>query len=320
MSKQELGHTQTSDKLLKLIAEAKARYEALSPEEKATHDYAQRRSFVRGMCPDDQGFDEYCKAVDKILPPISRPDIATASSSDDMVERLRSRSRLPEEISPSVMMEAADEIERLRASPLPADNVVDAIKDALQALSRQQDFLFLSDWRIDRIAQHLARHANLLRQSAPVANADLVSIPRKCLEGIKQELGGGWIANGKTLNELLSASPPADVAGMPREAVEQLTNHQEQCDFDGVMVKVSRQALDEVLEFIRALPIPESKTDAAVKALVEALKIASQWMPDRPLTAQAWKDAAKVYSALGLNEPSKSGLSSSEVEKLTEQS
>lgn len=33
-------------------------------------------------------------------------------------------------------------------------------------------------------------------------------------------------------------------------AIDQLTNHQEQCDQDGVMVKVSRQALDEVLALI----------------------------------------------------------------------
>lgn len=33
-------------------------------------------------------------------------------------------------------------------------------------------------------------------------------------------------------------------------AVENLACHQEQCDMDGVMVKVSRQALDEVLEAV----------------------------------------------------------------------
>lgn len=34
---------------------------------------------------------------------------------------------------------------------------------------------------------------------------------------------------------------------MIKDAIEVLRNHQEQCDFDGVFVKVSRQALDEVL-------------------------------------------------------------------------
>lgn len=40
----------------------------------------------------------------------------------------------------------------------------------------------------------------------------------------------------------------------PREAIDNLTNHQGQLDMDGTMVAVSRQALDEVLTFIRAQP------------------------------------------------------------------
>ena len=38
----------------------------------------------------------------------------------------------------------------------------------------------------------------------------------------------------------------------PREAMDNLTNHQGQLDMDGIIVAVSRQALDEVLTFIRA--------------------------------------------------------------------
>ena len=38
-------------------------------------------------------------------------------------------------------------------------------------------------------------------------------------------------------------------------AVENLASHQEQCDFDGVMVKVSRQALDEVLNAVNDLAV-----------------------------------------------------------------
>jgi len=37
------------------------------------------------------------------------------------------------------------------------------------------------------------------------------------------------------------------------EAINQLKNHQQQLDADGVMVGVSRQALEEVLERIAAL-------------------------------------------------------------------
>lgn len=59
----------TEAELKSLVAQAKAVYEAMTPEQKANHDYAQRRSFVRGMCPSARDFDEWCKVVDRILPP-----------------------------------------------------------------------------------------------------------------------------------------------------------------------------------------------------------------------------------------------------------
>lgn len=46
-----------------------------------------------------------------------------------------------------------------------------------------------------------------------------------------------------------------DILNPVAPAVENLACHQEQCDMDGVMVKVSRQALDEVLEAINQLAI-----------------------------------------------------------------
>lgn len=52
-----------------LIARAVAAYEAMTPEQKVAHDYEQRRSFVRGMCPSNRDYDLWCKTVDKILPP-----------------------------------------------------------------------------------------------------------------------------------------------------------------------------------------------------------------------------------------------------------
>lgn len=55
----------------KMVAEAMARYDALTPEQKAAHDYEQRRSFARGMCPFSRDYDEWCKVVDKVLPPRS---------------------------------------------------------------------------------------------------------------------------------------------------------------------------------------------------------------------------------------------------------
>lgn len=56
------------EKLKALIAKAQAAYEAMTPEQKADHDYAQRRSFVRGMCPNRMNFDEWCEHVDRLLP------------------------------------------------------------------------------------------------------------------------------------------------------------------------------------------------------------------------------------------------------------
>lgn len=53
-----------------LIAEARARYDAMTPAEKATHDYEQRRSFVRGMCPGRYNYEKWCIAVDRLLPPM----------------------------------------------------------------------------------------------------------------------------------------------------------------------------------------------------------------------------------------------------------
>jgi hypothetical protein len=46
-----------------------------------------------------------------------------------------------------------------------------------------------------------------------------------------------------------------DILNPVAPAVENLACHQEQCDTDGCMVKVSRQAMDEVLEAINKLAI-----------------------------------------------------------------
>lgn len=63
----------TDQDLKELIAQAQARYDALSPEEKARHNYEQRRSFVRGMCPDNRDYEQWCAMVDRILPPHACP-------------------------------------------------------------------------------------------------------------------------------------------------------------------------------------------------------------------------------------------------------
>lgn len=58
----------------------------------------------------------------------------------------------------------------------------------------------------------------------------------------------------------------------PAAAIEQLTNHQQQADMDGVFVTVSRQALEEVLDYLRTPPTSQSGD-----ALVEELKRALAW-------------------------------------------
>jgi len=56
----------------KMVADACARYDAMTPTQKAHHDHEQRRSFVRGMCPDNRDYGEWCKMVDRLIPPLSR--------------------------------------------------------------------------------------------------------------------------------------------------------------------------------------------------------------------------------------------------------
>lgn len=46
-----------------------------------------------------------------------------------------------------------------------------------------------------------------------------------------------------------------DILNGVAPAVENLSCHQEQCDADGVMVKVSRQALDEVLNAVNEVAL-----------------------------------------------------------------
>ena len=45
---------------------------------------------------------------------------------------------------------------------------------------------------------------------------------------------------------------------MSKEAINQLREHQQQLDDDGIMVGVSRQALDEVLEYVSFMEIEQA--------------------------------------------------------------
>ena len=62
----------TETELKQLIAYAQASYNLMNPREKAHHDHEQRRSFVRGMCPDSRDYNEWCKLVDRMIPPLDK--------------------------------------------------------------------------------------------------------------------------------------------------------------------------------------------------------------------------------------------------------
>lgn len=50
---------------------AKAAWEKMTPSEKLRSRYEQRRSFARGMCPDDKDYLAHCIHVDRVNPPAS---------------------------------------------------------------------------------------------------------------------------------------------------------------------------------------------------------------------------------------------------------
>lgn len=58
----------TDPELLALIERAKSH--VMTPAER----YEQRRSFVRGICPSNRDYAEWCAQVDKIIPPIPQTD------------------------------------------------------------------------------------------------------------------------------------------------------------------------------------------------------------------------------------------------------
>jgi hypothetical protein len=60
----------TDAELKHLIDAAWARYDLMTPEQQEQHDWEQRRSFARGMCPSNRDYKEYCAMVDRILPPL----------------------------------------------------------------------------------------------------------------------------------------------------------------------------------------------------------------------------------------------------------
>ncbi len=58
----------TEKELRALAAKAQAVYLAMTPSQRLRHDYMQRRSFARGMCPSNRDYAEYCRHIDKSMP------------------------------------------------------------------------------------------------------------------------------------------------------------------------------------------------------------------------------------------------------------
>lgn len=58
----------TEAELKDLATKAHATYNALSSSQKLRHDYMQRRSFARGMCPDNRDFVDHCMHIDEVMP------------------------------------------------------------------------------------------------------------------------------------------------------------------------------------------------------------------------------------------------------------
>jgi hypothetical protein len=54
------------------IAEAVMRYDRMTPAQRARHDHEQRRSFVRGCCPSNRDYGDWCAIVERLLSPIPR--------------------------------------------------------------------------------------------------------------------------------------------------------------------------------------------------------------------------------------------------------
>lgn len=72
-------------------------------------------------------------------------------------------------------------------------------------------------------------------------------------------------------------------------AIDQLRNHQQQLDMDGIFVGVSRQAIYEVLEFVDAMKADLSTRDAAVtrRALQMAEDEVRRWGSGEPIASIA---------------------------------
>lgn len=70
--------------LNEMIRRSVEAYEKMSPIEKARHDYDQWRSLLRGLCPSDTPMEDWCKTVDRVMPPI---DFLKTDTVEKFIER-----------------------------------------------------------------------------------------------------------------------------------------------------------------------------------------------------------------------------------------
>lgn len=115
-------------------------------------------------------------------------------------------------------------VEGLREATLACADDLIAVCEAASRAAKRTGNTFVLDRQ--RVAGFI--HGRLAALASPSLTA-----------GASSELRRVWL-------DRLNAIAPA---------VENLACHQEQCDFDGVMVKVSRQALDEVLNAVNDLAV-----------------------------------------------------------------
>lgn len=58
-----------SDKIQQLINEAFDRVNKMTDSQKLRMWYEQRRSFAKGMCPDNRDYAIHCSMIDRLQPP-----------------------------------------------------------------------------------------------------------------------------------------------------------------------------------------------------------------------------------------------------------
>lgn len=56
------------EELRKLAKAASDRYHAMPASERLRHDYLQRKSFAKGMCPDHGDYEAHSKLIDERMP------------------------------------------------------------------------------------------------------------------------------------------------------------------------------------------------------------------------------------------------------------